>query len=99
MDETFLFQVFMQRPAALRAAHADKLGRALRALADEGVFTEGEELVVTDPIVPGVLKVTTSSRDSLHDRHMKANSNKNPLQMKRRSGCFACIQCKGCQNF
>jgi ubiquitin-activating enzyme E1 C len=49
--------VFMQRPAALRAAHAPKLAKALQTLADEGVFFDGEELVVTDPIVPGVLKV------------------------------------------
>jgi ubiquitin-activating enzyme E1 C len=49
--------VFMQRPAALRAAHAPKLVKSLKILAEEGVFSEGEELVVTDPIVPGVLKV------------------------------------------
>jgi ubiquitin-activating enzyme E1 C len=49
--------VFMQRPKALREAHAPKLVKSLKTLASDGVFLDGEELVVTDPIVPGVLKV------------------------------------------
>lgn len=52
--------VFMQRPAALREAHAHKLKKSLRELVDDNVFQDGEELVVTDPVVPGVVKVKLS---------------------------------------
>jgi ubiquitin-activating enzyme E1 C len=52
--------VFMQRPAPMRKAHEHKLPQNLGKLVDDGVFQAGEELLVTDPTLPGVLKVVVS---------------------------------------
>lgn len=47
--------VFVQN-AALRPHHEHKLPQTLRELVSAGIFAEGEELVVTDPVLPSVLR-------------------------------------------
>jgi len=49
--------IFIQNPKALREAHEYKLSMSLKALteAEPPVFTEGEELLVTDPTLPSKL--------------------------------------------
>jgi ubiquitin-activating enzyme E1 C len=51
--------VFIQKPQVLRQQHEYKLEQTLRQLtsSDSPVFREGEELIVTDPILPSKLKL------------------------------------------
>eukprot|EP01066_Platyproteum_vivax_P000541 Platyproteum_vivax@DN1059_c0_g1_i1.p1 len=49
--------VFMQKPEVLRRQHEYKLSQTLGQLVQDKVFQIGEELIVTDPVIPSKLKL------------------------------------------
>jgi len=52
--------IFIQNPKVLREQHESKLTQTLRELIDAKVFSEGEELTVTDPVLPSKLKLVVN---------------------------------------